>query len=151
MVLICNPVNISFSMYGIYVPFCKRNLYIFFSFLFHFKFTTHLCFVCWFVWIFSTHSICFTHFETSPFSLIKTPPLPVKGCKSWPLLGSHGHWAVRVLLRVTPNVTRASVYCQAFPSFNEDSCDGWLSKARMCIINYPHWVTEMHTFGCNSF
>ena len=105
MVLICNPVNISFSMYGIYVPFCKRNLYILFSFLFHFKLTTHLCFVCWFVWIFSTHSICFTHLETSPFSLIKTPPLPVKGCKSWPLLGSHGHWAVRVLLRVTPNVT----------------------------------------------
>ena len=31
----------------------------------------------------------FTHIETSP--------LPVKGFKFWPMLGSHGHWAVRVL------------------------------------------------------
>ena len=30
---------------------------------------------------------CFTHLETLP--------LPVKGCKLWPTLGSHGHWAVR--------------------------------------------------------
>ena len=28
----------------------------------------------------------FTHMETSP--------LPVKGCKFWPILGTHGHWAV---------------------------------------------------------
>ena len=27
----------------------------------------------------------FTHMETSP--------LPVKGCKFWPMLGTHGHWA----------------------------------------------------------
>ena len=38
----------------------------------------------------------FTHMETSP--------LPVKGCKFWPMLGSHGHWAVRVLKRATPTV-----------------------------------------------
>ena len=31
----------------------------------------------------------FTHMETSP--------LPVKGCKFWPKLGTHGHWTVRVL------------------------------------------------------
>ena len=40
----------------------------------------------------------FTHMETSP--------LPVKGCKFWPMLGTHGHWAVRVLQRTTPTVTR---------------------------------------------
>ena len=31
----------------------------------------------------------FTHMETSP--------LPVKGCKFLPILGTNGHWAVRVL------------------------------------------------------
>ena len=31
----------------------------------------------------------FTHMETSL--------VPVKGCKFWPMLGTHGHWAVRVL------------------------------------------------------
>ena len=31
----------------------------------------------------------FTHMEKSP--------LPVKGCKFWPMLGTRGHWAVRVL------------------------------------------------------
>ena len=29
----------------------------------------------------------FTHMETSP--------LPVRGCKFWPMLGTHGHWTVR--------------------------------------------------------
>ena len=36
-----------------------------------------------------SHSRIFTHMETSP--------LPVKGCKFWPMLSTHGHWAVRVL------------------------------------------------------
>ena len=31
----------------------------------------------------------FTHMETSP--------LPMNGCAFWPILGTHGHWAVRVL------------------------------------------------------
>ena len=31
----------------------------------------------------------FTHLETSP--------LPVEGCKFWPMLGTHDHWAVMVL------------------------------------------------------
>ena len=31
------------------------------------------------------------------FSYMETPPLPGKGCKVWPMLGSHGHWAVKVL------------------------------------------------------
>ena len=38
---------------------------------------------------FSFHSRIFTHMETSP--------LPVKGCKFWRMLGTHGHWQVRVL------------------------------------------------------
>ena len=35
-------------------------------------------------------------------SLKNFSPLPVKGFKIWPSLGTHGHWAVRVLLRDTP-------------------------------------------------
>ena len=31
--------------------------------------------------------------------------VPVKGWKFWPSLGTHGHWAVRVLWRPTPFVT----------------------------------------------
>ena len=31
------------------------------------------------------------------FTYMETWQLPVKGCKFWPLLGTHGHWAVRVL------------------------------------------------------
>ena len=42
----------------------------------------------------------FTHMETSP--------LPMKGFKFWPMLSTHGHWAVRFLLRDTPTVKRAN-------------------------------------------
>ena len=36
------------------------------------------------------HSVeFFTHMETLP--------LPVKGCKLWPMLGTLGHWAVRII------------------------------------------------------
>ena len=31
------------------------------------------------------------------FTYMETSPLPVKGYKFWPMLGTHGHWAVRVL------------------------------------------------------
>ena len=31
------------------------------------------------------------------FTHTETLPLPVKGCKFWPMVGTHGHWAVRVL------------------------------------------------------
>ena len=36
------------------------------------------------VWEFSSQSRIFIHMETSP--------LPAKGCKFWPMLGTHGHW-----------------------------------------------------------
>ena len=41
-----------------------------------------------YVWGFSSHSR--TYMEMSP--------LPVKGYKFWPILGNHGHWALRVHL-----------------------------------------------------
>ena len=65
----------------------------------------------------------FTH------TCIETSPLPVKVCKVWLMLGTHGHWAVRVLYRATPTVTRdirllrssprtcdTLTYCRAFGS-----------------------------------
>ena len=54
-------------------------------------------FVC-FLGIFVPLKNFFTHLETSP--------LPVKGCKFRPMLGTYGHWAVRVLWCTTPTVTR---------------------------------------------
>ena len=35
------------------------------------------------------------------FIRMETLPLPVKGCKFWPVLGTHGHWAESVLSRYT--------------------------------------------------
>ena len=58
---------------------------------------TTLFWICLFVWGFSSHSRKFTHMEMSQ--------LPVKDCNVWPLLSTHGHWAVRVLQRATPTVT----------------------------------------------
>ena len=51
-------------------------------------------FVCTFVYLFVcleffTHAINFTH--------LKMSTLPVKGCKFWPMIGIHCHWAVRNL------------------------------------------------------
>ena len=31
------------------------------------------------------------------FTNMEKSPLPVNGCKFWPMLGTHGHWAARVL------------------------------------------------------
>ena len=48
-------------------------------------------FVCLFVWGWSSHSrICHSHWDV-------TIKLPVKGCKFWPMLGTHDHLAVMVL------------------------------------------------------
>ena len=34
---------------------------------------------------------------TVAYGDMETSPLPVKGCKFWPMLGIHGYWAVMVL------------------------------------------------------
>ena len=46
-------------------------------------------FVCLFFLVYPPTWEFFTHMETST--------LPVKDCKFWSMLGTHGHWAVRVL------------------------------------------------------
>ena len=43
---------------------------------------------------------------TSHSRNMETSPLPVKAIKFWPILGTHDHWAVRVLHCATPTVTR---------------------------------------------
>ena len=47
----------------------------------------NVLFVCLYGVYRPTHE-CFTHMVTSP--------LPVKGCKFWPILGTHCHWTVKV-------------------------------------------------------
>ena len=52
--------------------------------------TLAVFFVCFFfgsVWVVTLESL-YTHVEASS--------LQVKSCKFWPILGTHGHWAVRV-------------------------------------------------------
>ena len=53
------------------------------------------------------------------FTHMRMSPLPVKGCKFRPMLGTHGHWAVRVLKRATPTMT------QEHPSIMVISEDPW--------------------------
>ena len=50
---------------------------------------------------------------------METSPLPVKGCKFWPMRGTFGHWAVRVLSRATPTVTQPVRNCP--PWLKEES------------------------------
>ena len=59
---------------------------------------TCIIFVCLFFGVYRPTQNFFTHMETSP--------LPVKDCKFWSMLGTHDYWAVRVLWRATPTVTR---------------------------------------------
>ena len=49
----------------------------------------------------------FTHMETSPW--------PVKGCKFWPMLGTHGHCPVKVFWADTPTVTPGILVCWSSP------------------------------------
>ena len=35
---------------------------------------------------------------------METSPLPVKGCKCWPMFGTHGHWAVGVRIFNVPHL-----------------------------------------------
>ena len=69
------------------------------------------------------------------FTYTETSPLPVKGCLFWPMLGTHRHWTVKVILPATPTVTRdihllwsslrtrdTNTYCQAFSSGAITTC-----------------------------
>ena len=46
-----------------------------------------------------TKSSCVCLFGVSRPTHMETSPLPMKGCKFWPILGTHDLWAVRVLER----------------------------------------------------
>ena len=58
-----------------------------------------LLFVCLFVWSLSSHSRIFHSYEDVTIA--------GEGLQIWPMLGTHVHWATRVLRRATPTVTRA--------------------------------------------
>ena len=60
-----------------------------------------------FVWGFRPTRYFFIHMETSP--------MLVKGCKFWPMLGTSGHWAVRVLKRATPTVAFSTMIISEDP------------------------------------
>ena len=55
-------------------------------------------YICLFDWSYSSNSRIFHSFGDVTIAW--------KSCKFWPMLGTYGHWAVRVLQRATPIVTR---------------------------------------------
>jgi hypothetical protein len=57
------------------------------------------------------------------FTYMETSPLPVKGCKIWPMLGAQGLWAGRDLYRVTPTVTRYLSFSGLLPLHSVASYD----------------------------
>ena len=80
--------------------------------------------VCLFVWwIFCPTWEFFNHLETLP--------LPVKCCKFWRILGTHGFWAVRItlawirefcLLWSSPRTEDTHTYCREFSSGATNTC-----------------------------
>ena len=61
------------------------------------SFALFFCF-CMFVWL--EFFVQLENFFT--YMYMETSPLSVKGCKFWPMFGTHGHWAVKVFWPVTP-------------------------------------------------
>ena len=76
-------IIITINIVCFYVNICPNGEFIFT----HGYVTIAREFVCLFGVFHPTREF-FTHMETSP--------LPVKGCKFWHMLGTYGHWAVRV-------------------------------------------------------
>ena len=83
--------------------------------------------ICLFVRGFRPTRQFFTHMETTP--------LPIKGCKCWPMLGTRGHWAVRVLrvcqaycdkghpfIMVISEDRDTHTYCRAFDNEAVTTC-----------------------------
>ena len=79
--------------------------------------------VCLFVWSFSSHSRIFhSHGDVT---------VTVKGCKSWPMLGTYGQWAVKVLQRATSTITREIRLKWSSPRTSDahNSCRAFMSGA----------------------
>ena len=75
---------------------------------------------------------------------MKATPLLMEDFKFWPILGSHGHWAARVLKRATPTVILgiprlwssprthdAYICCRAFGSEAVNKCFNDLGLSRL--------------------
>ena len=123
-----------------------------------------ILFVCLFVCLFVYRPIreFFTHMEMSP--------LPVKGCKFWPMLGTNGHWTVGVLsaphllqlgasvynnhlrgpVALTPIVDSLAVELP-LPVFTTKVCRGWDSKIQSSARGanaQTHCVTAAVIYVC---
>ena len=93
-------------------------------------------FVCLFVSLFGVFRPTWEFFETSPF--------PVKGCKFWPILGTYGHWAARVLQRTKiycdtrhPFIMASytHTYCQAFDRGAVTTfLNGWIRTPDLLLL-----------------
>ena len=81
---------------------------------------------------------------------MKMSPVPVKDCKFWPMLGTYGHWAGKVLWHSTPSLTRGirsywsppmtrdtHNYCRAFGSGTVTTCFDTFGLSR---VGFEHLI-----------
>ena len=80
---------------------------------------------------------CFVFFLPTRHFLThkETSPLPMKGFTFWPILGIHGHWAVRVLERAKPAVTRVNRLKWSLARTSETCCRTFGSGAVTACFN----------------
>ena len=62
----------------------------------------------WLIFVTFDRFVCFCLFVVlcptgEYFTYMETSPLLAKSCKCWPILGSHGHWAMRIRYRSNPH------------------------------------------------
>ena len=86
-------------------------------------------FVLFFVFCFFFACLWFIAHSRIFHSHMETLPLPVKGCRFWPMLGTLGHWAVRV---------RAHIFVGLPFCWQTDKSDMYRQQAqiRAMIISY---------------
>ena len=109
-----------------------------------------LLYLCLFVVLRSTREFL-THTKTSP--------LPVKGSKCWTMLGTHGHYALRVLSMLHPLWYGGSVYngrlrflwfvwgllshSRIFPSYGDVNIAGEGRKFWPILGIHGHWAVRV--------
>ena len=92
------------------------------------------------------------------FSHLETSLLPVKGCQFWPMIGTYGHWAVRVLKRATPTVTRGICYNGHHQSDTHTKCRAsgsvdvttWLNALGLSRLGFKLQTFRLQDDGSNT-
>ena len=85
--------------------------------------------------------------ETRPhFTHLEMSPLSMKGCIFWPMLGTYGHWAVRVLYSLphllrhgsSPRIHDTYTYSRLFGCGAVKTCFNDLGLSRLGLNSQPY-------------